>query len=271
MPDTRDDRPVAIVTGAARGIGAATARELAARGDRVVLVDILDAELSKLAAELTAFGANVLPIAGDLADIDFCRSILERTVAQFGRLDLLVNNAAWRKVETMRETSLADWDRTLRICLTAPAFLARDAAEVMQQQRRGVIVNITSIRAHYNDGTAAAYVAAKGGLEALTRELAALYGPHGIRVVSLAPGAIDTDLSGDLAASEVMRDVVADCIDHTPLGRFGTPQEIARTVAWLASDAASFISGATIVADGGLTHNHYGLALKRRMKPEEFP
>ena len=153
----------------------------------------------------------------------------------------------------MRETSLADWDRTLRSCLTAPAFLARDAAEVMQREGRGVIVNITSIRAHYNDGTAAAYVAAKGGLEALTRELAALYGPHGVRVVSLAPGAIDTDLSGDLATNDVMRDVVADCIDHTPLGRFGTPQEIARAVAWLASDAASFISGATIVADGGLT------------------
>lgn len=270
MPDAQTNRPVAIVTGAARGIGAATARELAARGDRLVLVDLLAAELSALAAELTAAGADVLPIAGDLADIDFCRSVVGEAAARFGRLDLLVNNPAWRKVETLRETSLADWDRTLRICLTAPAFLARFAADVMQRERRGVIVNITSIRTHFNDGTAAAYVAAKGGLEALTRELAALYGPRGIRVVSLAPGAIDTDLSGDLAASDVMRDVVADCIDHTPLARFGAPQEIACTIAWLASDAASFISGATIVADGGLSHNHYGLALKRRMKPEEF-
>jgi NAD(P)-dependent dehydrogenase (short-subunit alcohol dehydrogenase family) len=270
MSNAHADRPVAIVTGAARGIGAATARELASCGHRLVLVDILAAELSALAAELQAEGAEVLPIVGDLATIEFCRAIVEQAIAQFSRLDLLVNNAACRKVETMRETNLADWDRTLRICLTAPAFLARFAAEVMQPARRGVIVNITTIRASFNDGTAAAYVAAKGGLEALTSELATLYGPQGIRVVSLAPGAIDTDLSGDLAASEVMRDVVADCIDHTPLARFGTPQEIARTVCWLASDAASFISGATIVADGGLSHNHYGLALKRRMKPEEF-
>jgi NAD(P)-dependent dehydrogenase (short-subunit alcohol dehydrogenase family) len=189
MPDSSIERPVAIVTGAARGIGAATARELAACGHRLVLVDVLEAELTALTAELVAAGTEVLPMAGDLADIEFCRSIVAQTFARFGRLDLLVNNAAWRKVESLRETSLADWDRTLRICLTAPAFLARFAAEVMQPQRRGVIVNITSIRTRYNDGTAAAYVAAKGGLEALTRELAALYGPHGLRVVSLAPGA----------------------------------------------------------------------------------
>jgi NAD(P)-dependent dehydrogenase (short-subunit alcohol dehydrogenase family) len=104
----------------------------------------------------------------------------------------------------------------------------------------------------------------------LTHELAALYGPRGIRVVAVAPGAIDTQLSADLASSEVMRDVTADCIDHTPLLRFGQAEEIARTIAWLASEDASFITGTTIVADGGLSHHHYGLALKRRMKPGEF-
>jgi NAD(P)-dependent dehydrogenase (short-subunit alcohol dehydrogenase family) len=90
-------------------------------------------------------------------------------------------------------------------------------------------------------------------------------------VVTINPGAIDTQLSGDLAEERVIRTVVADCVDHTPLGRMGRPEEIAKLIAWLASDEASFISGTTITADGGLSHNHYGLALKRLMKPGQFP
>ena len=254
---------VALVTGAARGIGRATALELARRGYQLALVDWL-------ADELAAVHAEALTFVGDLADLEFCRRVVAETAEKFGRLDVLVNNAAWRKVETLRETDVATWDRTLRICLTAPAFLAKWAAETMQRQGTGVIVNVSSIRAHFSDGTAAAYVAAKGGIEALTYELAALYGPRGIRVVAVAPGAIDTQLSSDLAGGDVLRDVAADCIDHTPLLRFGRPEEIARTIAWLASDEASFITGATIVADGGLSHHHYGLNLKRRMKPGEF-
>ena len=255
--------PVALITGAARGIGRATALELARRGYQLALVDIL-------ADELAAVHPGALTLVGDLADLDFCRRVVEESAAHFGRLDLLVNNAAWRKVETLRETDVARWDKTLRVCLTAPAFLAKWSAEIMQRQGRGVIVNVSSIRSHFSDGTAAAYVAAKGGIEALTYELAALYGSRGIRVIAVAPGAIDTQLSADLAAGDVMRDVAADCIDHTPLLRFGQPEEIARTIAWLASDDASFITGTTIVADGGLTHHHYGLSLKRRMKPGEF-
>jgi NAD(P)-dependent dehydrogenase (short-subunit alcohol dehydrogenase family) len=256
-------QPVALITGAARGIGQATAMELASRGYKLALVD-------QLADELATVHAEALTFVGDLADLEFCRRVVADTEDKLGRLDVLVNNAAWRRVETLRETDVATWDRTLRVCLTAPAFLAKWAAEVMQRRGRGVIVNVSSIRAQFCDGTAAAYVAAKGGIEALTYELAALYGSRGIRVVAVAPGAIDTQLSGDLAASDVLRDVAADCIDHTPLLRFGQPEEIARTIAWLASDDASFITGTTIVADGGLSHHHYGLNLKRRMKPGEF-
>jgi len=255
--------PVALITGAARGIGRATALELARRGYQLVLVDML-------ADEMAVVHQDALTFAGDLADLDFCRRAVAKTEAQFGRLDLLVNNAAWRKVETLRETEVTTWDKTLRVCLTAPAFLAKWSAEIMQRQGRGVIVNVSSIRSHFSDGTAAAYVAAKGGIEALTYELAALYGSQGIRVVAVAPGAINTQLSADLAAGDVMRDVAADCIDHTPLLRFGEPEEIARTIAWLASDDASFITGTTIVADGGLTHHHYGRSPKQRMKPGEF-
>ena len=265
-----EDR-VALVTGAARGIGAATAAELARRGYRLALLDVNRKGLEQTAVAFASAASPPLLFVGDLADLDFARSAVEQTAQAFGRLDLLVNNAAWREVQTMRETNVPTWDRTLRICLTAPAFLAKWAAEVMERQGAGVIVNVSSIRSHFNDGTAAAYIAAKGGLNALTYELAALYGPRGIRVVAVNPGAIDTQLSGDLAEAGVMQAVVADCVDHTPLGRMGRPEEIARLIAWLASGEASFISGTTITADGGLSHDHYGLALKRQMKPGEFP
>ena len=265
------EQPVALITGAARGIGPATVLELARRGYRLALLDISREGLEQTAAALGGAASPPLVLVGDLADLDFARSAVEQTAHGFGQLDLLVNNAAWREVQTMRETDVATWDRTLRICLTAPAFLARWAAEVMERQGGGVIVNVSSIRSTFNDGTAAAYVAAKGGLVALTYELAALYGPRGIRVVAVNPGAIDTQLSGDLAEEDVMRSVVADCVDHTPLGRMGRPEEIARLIAWLASSEASFLSGTTITADGGLSHNHYGLAIKRQMKPGQFP
>ena len=265
------DRPVALVTGAARGIGAATAIELARRGYRLALLDINRDQLQQTAAPLAGAGQQPLLLVGDLADLDFAHAAVEQVAQTFGRLDLLVNNAAWREVQTMRETDVPTWDRTLRICLTAPAFLAKWATEIMERQSAGVIVNVSSIRSSFNDGTAAAYVAAKGGLEALTYELAALYGPQGIRVVAVNPGAIDTQLSGDLAEAGVMKSVVADCVDHTPLCRMGRPEEIARLIAWLADDEASFVSGTSITADGGLSHNHYGLALKRLMKPGQFP
>ena len=263
-------RRVALITGAARGIGAATALALARGGCDLALLDVLADELNATASAARAAGSDVLAICGDLADLDFAHNAVAQTAARFGRIDVLVNNAAWRKVETMRETDVATWDRTLRICLTAPAFLARWSAAVMERGGGGVIVNVSSIRATYNDGTAAAYVAAKGGLDALTYELAALYGPRGIRVIAVAPGAIDTQLSADLAADETMHSVASDCLDHTPLGRMGRPDEIAATIAWLASEEASFVSGTVVTADGGLSHNHYGLPLKRRMKPDQF-
>jgi NAD(P)-dependent dehydrogenase (short-subunit alcohol dehydrogenase family) len=264
------DRRVAMITGAGRGIGAATARELARRGYDLALLDIEADALDRVAAECRDLGAVVHTWPGDLADLEYVHSAVTQAAERFGRLDLLVNNAAWRKVETMRQTDVETWDRTLRICLTAPAFLAKWAAEVMEKRGRGVIVSISSIRSMAADGTAAAYVACKGAIDSLTYELASLYGPRGVRVLAVNPGAIDTDLSADVAAPGILKKVIGTFVDRVPLGRMGKPEEIARLIALLASDDASYVSGTTVVADGGFSRNCTSLELRHEMDPEQF-
>ena len=264
------ERNVAMITGAAKGIGAATSHELARRNYDLALLDIDAAGLEQTSEVARQFGATVYAWPGDLADLDYAEAAVRQASERFGRLDLLVNNAAWRKVETMRQTDVETWDRTLRICLPAPAFLARWAAEVMERQRRGVIINISSIRSMSADGTAAAYVACKGAIDALTYELASLYGPRGVRVLAVNPGGIDTDLSADLAAPGVIHKVIDTFVDRVPLGRMGRPEEIARMVAMLASDDASYVTGTTIVADGGYSRNATSLRLRHEMNPEQF-
>jgi NAD(P)-dependent dehydrogenase (short-subunit alcohol dehydrogenase family) len=264
---------VALVTGASRGIGAATAVELARQGHDVSLVARDEPALLQVQRAVEAVGRTALVFSGDLADLEFAETAVRQTVAQWGRLDVLVNNAAWREITTMRRISLESWERTLRIGLTTPAFLARWAAETMQPQGRGVIINVSSIMSQQAAGTSPAYIASKGGLESLTYELAALYGPKGIRVLAISPGAIDTELSRDYTNSTgenltlAMRSFSEDMI---ALSRWGSAEEIARVIAMLASDAASYLSGTVIVADGGWQHQHLPLTLRGKQFPQDF-
>jgi 3-oxoacyl-[acyl-carrier protein] reductase len=266
-------KPVAFVTGAAAGIGLATARELVRRGYALGLLDCNADALASTADELHGAGAHVQLHAGDVGDLTFSEAAVRETARNFGRLDLLVNNAAWRELVSMRQISLESWEKTLRVCLTAPAFLARAAAQIMEPQKSGVIVNVSSIRAFQPDGLAAAYVAAKGGLDSVTCDLASLYGRSGIRVFGIAPGAVDTSLSNDYtdnAGGSITTDLRRTSEDHIPLGRWAKPEEIARLIALLAGDEASYLTGTTIVVDGGWTRNGTPRSLKRRMAPEDF-
>ncbi|WP_262249226.1 SDR family NAD(P)-dependent oxidoreductase [Parapedobacter soli] len=262
-----------LITGAAGGIGKAVALKFAEKGYALALVtrsngaDLLKAELDQITSDYTVF-------QGDLTDFDFVSGVVAKTVDRWGRLDVLVNNAAWRTLESMRTISLADWEKTIRVCLTAPAFLSRYAAEAMEKRGiQGSIINISSVMAVRAAGNSPAYVACKGAMEGLTRELAVLYGPRGIRVLALSPGQVDTAMSNDYTdgkQTNISRVLSENMNANTPLRRGGTPQEIANAVYWLASEEASFVNGTTLIADGGFVANFSAYEMKKLQLPNEF-
>lgn len=266
---------VAIISGTSRGIGYETAVKFAEQGYRLAIMAREEHDLLKVQDNIEGrFGTQVLVLAGDLAEPSYWNAVVEATVARWGRIDVLVNNAAWRTIDTLKTIPLDDWERTVRICLTAPAFLAKYVAAVMErQQEAGVIINISSVMAQRAGGYSPAYIACKGGMESLTYEMATCYGRDGIRVVGVSPGNVQTAMSGDyqdVKGNNISKQLEAEMNEMTPLGRAATPGEIADLIAWLASDQASFITGTTILADGGFSHNFNSYASKKLQFPKAF-
>lgn len=268
------EKPVIIITGAANGIGRSTALKFAANGYALALVDNDSVNLNSLKKELEDKEGELLCIDGDLQDLDIISGIIDKTVHKWGRIDVLVNNAAWRTIETMRSISIENWEKTLRICLTAPAFLAKHAAAIMEEKNiAGAIINISSVMSQRAGGSSPAYIACKGGIDSLTYELAVLYGPRGIRVNAVRPGNIETNISSDFTDEEghnISERLVEHLNDHTPLQRSGRPEEIANVIYWLSTEDASFITGASILADGGILHNFNAYDIKKLQFPDEF-
>ncbi|MDC0936767.1 SDR family oxidoreductase, partial [Pirellulales bacterium] len=251
--------------------GAATARLLSEKAYSVVLVARSREPLTQLADEISRQEGEALVLAGDIADLAFCEDLVAKTVDRYGRVDALVNNAAWRETVSMRRITPESWDRTLRICLTAPAFLARWAAEDMQLRGHGVIINVSSVMSRQSGGISPAYVACKGAIDSLTYELASLYGPLGIRVVGIRPGAVDTEMSKDLTEQDSGTDAIREFSnDMIALGRWAKPEEIASVISFLASDDASYINGTNVVIDGGWQHQHLPLSLRRDQFPKDY-
>lgn len=244
-------RRTAFVTGAARGIGAATATRLAADGYTVAVVD-LDADAAVLTAgKINAAGGTAIGLGCDVADEASVTDAVARTVAELGSLDVLVNNAGVLRDNLLFKMSVDDWDTVVSVHLRG-AFLCSRAAQQHMLEHGGAIVNTSSVSALGNRGQAN-YAAAKAGIQGFTRTLAMELGPFGIRVNAVAPGFIATEMTAATAAriGVSAEELQAKTAEITPLRRVGHPADIANVVAFLASDDAGFVTGQTIYVDGG--------------------
>jgi NAD(P)-dependent dehydrogenase (short-subunit alcohol dehydrogenase family) len=244
---------VAIITGAATGIGRASALLFARAGARVALVDVREPELTRTEADVRAAGGDAMALAADLAQPDDCAAVVTRAVRAFSRLDVLLNNAGVGTMVvggTIESISLEHWDLAQDVNVRAMYLVSRAAVPHMRATGGGAVVNIASVSAFHGsvERPTHAYAASKGAVLALTRAMAASYGRDGIRVNAICPGTIRTRLTADIV-ERVERSAKEG--HGIPLGRVGEPEDIARCALFLASDDASFISGAAIVADGG--------------------
>lgn len=246
---------VALVTGAASGLGAETARRLAREGAAVMLSDLSIGDGEAVTAEIIAAGGRAVFIAHDVTSEDDWTAAVTATTTSLGRLDILVNNAGivGNQLELMSH-SLADWRRILAVNLDGVFLGMRAVGPVMAGQGGGSIINLSSIMGKVAMPNVTAYAASKGGVLMLTKAAAVEWAPLGIRVNSVHPGFIDTPMVANaLHAAENGNEMRSAIIAAHPLGRLGVPREIADAIVFLASDEASFMTGAELVVDGGYT------------------
>jgi 3-oxoacyl-[acyl-carrier protein] reductase len=241
---------VALVTGASSGIGAATARLLAAQGARVAVgfhqnkkgaLGVLDS--------ISAAGGTAVAAVGDFRKTNEIRSVVKQVVSEFGPIDILVNNAgSLVKRMPIREVSEEMWDDVVALNLKSAVFASQAVAPSMIERHTGAIINVVSIAGHNGGGPGAGtYATAKAGLTSFTKSLAKEMAPHGVRVNAISPGVIDTPFHEMFSTPEM----IAGFVKTIPLGRVGTSDECANVIAFLASDAASYVVGETIEINGG--------------------
>ncbi len=246
------DRPIALVTGAAQGIGYACAEALAEEGHRVVLADI---KAEAVAAAAERLGPDHLAQSCDVGDPEQLAALFDRIEAAAGPVSVLVNNAGIALPGDFLETRLEDFQRVLDVNLTAVFLATQRAARTMVAQGiEGAIVNMSSINAVVTIPQIPAYCASKGGIMQLTKATSLALAPYNIRVNAVGPGSIDTEMMAGVNASP---DAMAKVLSRTPLKRVGTPREIGNVVAFLASPKASYITGETIYVDGGRLGMNY--------------
>lgn len=243
---------VALVTGSSRGIGSALARALADAGATVVLNGV---NAERLKAAETAIAVDYAPgritsCAFDVTDGDAAARGISWIEENVGPLDILVNNAGIQHRVPMLDLDVADWERVISTDLTSAFLVGREAARHMIPRGRGKIINICSVQTDLARPTIAPYVAAKGGLRNLTRAMTAEWAASGLQINGIAPGYIHTEMTQNLVDDEQFNSWI---LGRTPAHRWGTVQDLAGPVVWLASDGSAFVNGQTIFVDGGMT------------------
>jgi glucose 1-dehydrogenase len=241
-----------LITGANSGLGAGMAREVAAAGARVAVNYVVHPELAtSLVDELIGIGGDAFGVAADVSDAMQVAAMFAELDRRWGGIDVLINNAGIDGPKALAwNADPANWERVLRVNLIGSFLCAREALRRMVADKRGVVLNMTSVHEKIAWGGYSAYTASKAAIGMLTQNLAQEASPFGVRVLSLAPGAIRTPINQDVWNDP---DSLRDLLTKIPLGRMGEPEEIARLAVFLVSDAASYMSGSTVYADGAMT------------------
>ena len=238
-----------LVTGSSRGLGMAMALEFGKRGYSVAVHYANSAtNAEKVAQQITADGGNAVLFQANIEDSDACRQLIEKVKTDFGGLDILVNNAGITKDSLAIRMKDEDWQKVINTNLSSTFYLSKAALRSMLSKKWGRIINISSVSAIIGNVGQANYISAKAGLIGLTKALAGEYASKGITVNAIAPGFIESDMTAGL--SEKVRETF---LKRIPAQRFGQPEEVAKVVAFLASDEATFINGETIAVDGGMS------------------
>ena len=239
-----------LISGGSKGLGAAQARLFAREGARVAVGDIRDSDVGRLADELRASGTESLYVRLDVTSEADWESAVSAVVDEFGALDVLVNNAGIYNRAPVEDTTLEEWERVMDVNSTGVFLGTKHAIPAMRKSGGGSIVNMSSVAGLVGSRTQTVYNASKGAVRLLTKSTAVQYAAAGIRANSVHPGVIETDMINEVIRTEEER---ATRMSLTPIGRFGTAEDVANGVLFLASDEASYITGAELVIDGGLT------------------
>lgn len=238
----------AIVTGGARGLGRAMALGLAGAGADVAVSDIID--ISEAVGGVRALGRKAIGVKADVGDEGSVRALVEKTIEDLGRVDVLVNNAGIFRISAAENMKTEDWDAVLDVNLRGQLLCAKEAGRHMIRQRSGKIINIASVAGLAAFPESAAYNASKAGVILLTKTLAAEWGKHNIQVNAICPGLFETDMTRDLTGDSSF---MAFIRERVPLGRGARPEELAGTAVFLASRASDYVTGHALVIDGGWT------------------